>query len=233
MLLFLAVWSLAGTWFFPQLWPEELTLQIWLQASFEPFFTTLWLGVLACFLCLPITLCWLEWGPQRYNALLYIPLIIPAMPLIAAQYATLLQLRLDGTGVGVVWSHLVWVLPYMILTLVGPYRAFDSRLLTTARALGCSHLAACLTVKWPMLFRPILASLAIGFSVSVAQYLPTLFAGGGRFNTVTTEAVALSAGGNRQVLAVQALLQILLPLVVFVIAAWLPVWLTRNRKGLR
>ncbi len=34
-------------------------------------------------------------------------------------------------------------------------------------------------------------------------------------------------------LAVQALLQILLPLVVFAIAAWLPVWLSRNRKGLR
>lgn len=233
VLLFLAVWSLAGAWFFPQLWPEELTLQVWLQASFEPFFTTLWLGILACILCLPITLCWLEWGPQRYNALLYIPLIIPAMPLIAAQYAALLHLRLDGTGVGVVWSHLVWVLPYMILTLVGPYKAFDPRLLTTARALGFSRLTACLTVKWPMLFRPAMASLAIGFSVSVAQYLPTLFAGGGRFNTVTTEAVALSAGGSRQVLAVQALLQILLPLVVFAIAAWLPVWLSRNRKGLR
>ncbi len=147
--------------------------------------------------------------------------------------AALLHLRLDGTGAGVVWSHLVWVLPYMILTLVGPYKAFDPRLLTTARALGFSRLTACLTVKWPMLFRPAMASLAIGFSVSVAQYLPTLFAGGGRFNTVTTEAVALSAGGSRQVLAVQALLQILLPLVVFAIAAWLPVWLSRNRKGLR
>jgi putative thiamine transport system permease protein len=42
----------------------------------------------------------------------------------------------------------------------------------------------------------------------VAQYLPTLFAGGGRFVSVTTEAVALSAGGNRRVLAVQAQLQI-------------------------
>ncbi len=44
--------------------------------------------------------------------------------------------------------------------------------------------------------RPILATFAVGFAVSVAQYLPTLFAGGGRFVTVTTEAVALSAGGR-------------------------------------
>jgi ABC-type uncharacterized transport system YnjBCD permease subunit len=75
-------------------------------------------------------------------------------------------------------------------------------------------------VKWPLLVRPILATLAVGFAVSVAQYLPTLFAGGGRFVTVTTEAVALSAGGNRRVLAVQALLQIALPLAGFGWQQW-------------
>ena len=83
-----------------------------------------------------------------------------------------------------------------------------------------------------MLRRPIMAALAIGFAVSIAQYLPTLFAGGGRFDTVTTEAVALSAGGNRRILAVQALLQILLPLMAFACAAVLPTWLARHQKGL-
>lgn len=75
--------------------------------------------------------------------------------------------------------------------------------------------------------------LAIGFSVSIAQYLPTLFAGGGRYSTVTTEAVALSAGGNRRILAVQALLQVLLPLAVFALAGVLQHWLGRHRRGLR
>ena len=60
-----------------------------------------------------------------------------------------------------------------------------------------------------------------------------LFAGGGRFVPVTTEAVALSAGGNRRVLAVQALLQIALPLAAFALAALLPYWASRQRKGLR
>jgi putative thiamine transport system permease protein len=39
----------------------------------------------------------------------------------------------------------------------------------------------------------------VGFAVSVAQYLPTLFVGAGRFNTVTTEAVTLA--GRRPALA--------------------------------
>ena len=229
----LLVWSLAESWFFPALWPESLSLQTWQQADWAPFWTTLWLGAAAVLLCLPAALVWLEWGPQRYNAVLYVPLIIPALPLVAAQYAALLRLQVDGTAAGLVWSHLLWVLPYMVLTLIGPYRAFDRRLMTTARALGASPLRACWSVKWPMLLKPMLAALAVGFAVSVAQYLPTLFAGGGRFVTVTTEAVALSAGGNRRVLAVQAMLQIALPLLGFGLAALVSYGAGRSRKGLR
>jgi putative thiamine transport system permease protein len=158
---------------------------------------------------------------------------VPALPLAVGQYAALLHAGLDGTAAGLVWSHLLWVLPYMVLVLIGPYRAFDERLMTTARAFGRSRLRACLAVKWPLLLRPALAALAVGFSVSIAQYLPTLFAGGGRFATVTTEAVALSAGGNRRVLAVQALLQVLLPLAGFAAAAFLPHWAGKHRRGLR
>lgn len=229
----LLVWSLAETWFFPALWPDSLSWQSWQSADWAPFWTTLWLASAASLLCLPAVLVWLEWGPRQLNAMLYLPLIIPSLPLVAGQYAALLHLNLDGTVAGLVWSHLLWVLPYMVLTLVGAYRAFDARLLTSARALGCSRRQACLRVKWPLLLRPILATLAVGFAVSVAQYLPTLFAGGGRFVTVTTEAVALSAGGNRRVLAVQALLQIALPLAAFGLAALLPLWAGQHRKGWR
>ena len=229
----LLVWSVAGAWFFPALLPDGLSLDAWQRADFAPFFTSFWLGAAACLITLPITLFWLEWGPSRFNAVLYLPLIIPALPLVMGQHAALLRFGLDGTAWGLIWGHLLWVLPYMVLTLIGPYRAFDARLMTTAQAFGRSRLQACLSVKWPMLFKPLLAALAVGFAVSIAQYLPTLFAGAGRFATVTTEAVALSAGGNRRVLAVQALLQVVLPLAAFGLAAWLPHWVGKRRRGLR
>lgn len=229
----LALWSVAGQWFFPALWPQAWSLAAWRSADWAPFWTTLWLAGASSALTVPVLLLWLEWGPQRANALLYAPLLIPALPLVAAQYAALLHGGLDASAPALVWSHLLWVLPYMLLTLVGPYRAFDSRLLTTARALGLSRWQACWRVKWPLLLRAVLAAWAVGFAVSVAQYLPTLFAGAGRFATVTTEAVALSAGGNRRVLAVQALLQVVLPLAAFGLAALLPRWLARHRLGWR
>ena len=71
------------------------------------------------------------------------------------------------------------------------------------------------------LLRAALASaLAVGFAVSVAQYLPTLFIGAGRFNTVTTEAVTLASGAQRSLTSAYAWLQWLLPVIGFMLATW-------------
>lgn len=228
----LLLWSLAEIWFFPSPLPTSWTLSNWASADLNPLLTTLWVASTCVVLLLPLTLLWLEWGPRHLNLLIYSPLLLPALPLAAAQYSVLVKLQLDGSAAGLIWSHMAWVLPYMLITLAGPYRAFDERLLTTARAMGRTRWQACLKVKWPMLLRPILAAVAIGFSVSVAQYLPTVFSGAGRFQTVTTEAVALSAGADRRILAVQSSLQMLLPLLAFagaLIASW---WFTRRHRGL-
>jgi putative thiamine transport system permease protein len=75
-------------------------------------------------------------------------------------------------------------------------------------------------VKWPLLKRSIAASAAVGFAVSVAQYLPTLYLGAGRFATVTTEAVNLAAAGQRSLTAAYAVLQFTLPVLGFALAAW-------------
>jgi putative thiamine transport system permease protein len=76
-------------------------------------------------------------------------------------------------------------------------------------------------VQWPLLRAALAAAFAVGFAVSVAQFLVTLFVGGGRFATVTTEALALSSGGQRPLLAAFALLQWLLPAGLFGLALWL------------
>ena len=53
----------------------------------------------------------------------------------------------------------------------------------------------------------------MGFAVSVAQYLPTLYVGAGRFATVTTEAVTLAAGAQRSLMSAYAVLQMVLPVL--------------------
>ncbi|MNI89232.1 Inner membrane ABC transporter permease protein YnjC [compost metagenome] len=102
-----------------------------------------------------------------------------------------------------------------------------------AQTLGWSRERIFWQVKCPLLLRPTLIAFAVGFSVSIAQYMPTLWLGAGRFPTLTTEAVALSSGGSAARLASQALWQLLLPLLVFALSALLSAWVGRCRQGLR
>jgi putative thiamine transport system permease protein len=87
-------------------------------------------------------------------------------------------------------------------------------------------------VKLPLLTRPILVACAVGFAVSVGQYLPTLFSGGGRIVTLTTEAVTLSSGGDRRILGIYAVLQTGLPLLAYSFALWAPSLLLRRLRGI-
>jgi putative thiamine transport system permease protein len=144
----------------------------------------------------------------------------------------LLRLGLEGGYFAVVWSHLLFVLPYVFLSLADPWRALDPRYARTAVCLGASPAKVLFCVKLPMLLRPLLIATAVGFAVSVGQYLPTLFAGAGRITTLTTEAVTLAAGADRRVIGVYAFLQSLLPLLVYALALLLPAAVYANRRGL-
>jgi putative thiamine transport system permease protein len=84
-----------------------------------------------------------------------------------------------------------------------------------------------------MLLRPVLTAAAVGFAVSVGQYLPTLLVGGGRVQTLTTEAVALASGGDRRLIGVYALAQTAAAFLPFVAAILLPRFLWQNRRELR
>ena len=99
------------------------------------------------------------------------------------------------------------------LSFSDSWRSLDHRMLMTAQCLGSSPLRNLFRIKLPVLFKPLLVTMAIGLSVSIAQYLPTLFAGGGRFSTLTTEAVSYASSGDMRVIGVFAFLQSILPLI--------------------
>ena len=84
-----------------------------------------------------------------------------------------------------------------------------------------------------MLLAPILTALAVGMAVSVGQYLPTLLASGGRLTTLTTEALALSSGGDRRAIGVWTLALALSAWLPFALALIIPRAAFRNRKALR
>ncbi len=217
--------SFAGVYTFPNWLPQQFSPDAWLRVAEQSgtLVLTAALALAASVLGLVLVVAWFEATPQRWDAivtpLVLAPLVLPPLLLMSGLYLGALRLRLDGSLAGLLWVHLLVVLPYSFITLRPAWRGFDPRLQHTALALGRSRRAFWLGVKWPLLARPIAAALAVGFAVSVAQFLATQFIGAGRFATVTTEAVLLASGGQRTVAAAFALMQALLPLLAFALAA--------------
>nr|WP_235913569.1 ABC transporter permease subunit [Pseudoroseomonas coralli] len=237
------LWSVAGPWRFPDLWPRRLDFATWaahregLLALAE---ATLRVALPATALALALSVAALEAVARHGRAawpwllgLSYLPLLLPQTAFLLGLQVLLLQLGLDGGLPAVLWAHLVFVLPYVLLVLAAPWEALDPRLARSAAALGAGPLRMLCMVKLPVLLRPLLAAAAVGVAVSVGQYLATLFAGGGRYATLTTEALALASGGDRRVLGVFAALQAGIPLACYALALLLPRWLWRRRAGLR
>ena len=248
------LWSIAKPWRYPDAFPPGLTLDTWTRQSGQlagPAWTTLLVGVVSTVLALVLTLACLENesvtpGPARRTApavaamsavsasvwLLYLPLLVPQIAFLFGLQVLLIRIGLDATTSAVVWAHLVFVLPYLFLSLAEPWRAFDTRYARAAASLGASPWRVFWRVKLPILLKPLLIASAVAFAISVGQYLPTLFAGAGRVATLTTEAVTLSAGADRRVIGTWTALQALFPLLAYLLATTAPRLLHANRKGL-
>ena len=218
--------SFVGVWTFPSLVPQVWAGDAWLQVrdGSAVLGVSAGLALFAALASLVLVLCWFEATPVGWDArvmpLVLAPLVVPGLLLMAGLYTLALRLGLDGTLAGLAWVHTLVTLPYVFVALAPAWRSFDRRYEWTALALGRSRWAFWWRVKAPLLAAPLAAALAVGFAVSVAQYLPTQFIGAGRYVTVTTEAVTLASGGQRHTAAAFAVLQALLPAVGFALAAW-------------
>lgn len=239
----LVLWSLAGVWRFPDALPQIWTFRSW-DAQAANLLETGWratvIGLSAASLSLILVLASLEneyRGDIRVTRLawwtIYIPLLVPQIAFIGGLSVLFIRFNLDGTLWAVILVHMIFTYPYIYLTLADPWNAFDTRYLAVARTLGKSADHAFWTIRFPILLRPILAALALGFAVSIAQYLPTLLIGAGRQPTITTEAIALASGGNRRVIGTYALVQTFLPFVLFAMASLVPNLLWSNRRALQ
>lgn len=223
----LAAGSVTGVWPFPALLPHSWTSAAWQSVWFsrEVLVTTCTLAWGSAATALVWSVAWLEWAPARWqarvSAVFYLPLALPSVLWVLGLHRMFIGWGWDATARGLWLAHTLACVPYVLLGIQASYRRFDPRLQSVAASLGCSRTAFLWRVKWPLLRATLASGFAMGFAVSVAQYLPTLYVGAGRFATVTTEALGLAAGGQRSLASAFAWLQWLLPALVFSLAALL------------
>ena len=238
----LAVWSVAGFWTFPDLLPDQVTWRNWMRQSdglTRIALETAVIGTVATLISVTLTVACLE-AEYRHGLkqsgralwLLYLPLIVPQATFLIGLQTLAIGTGWTGARVAVIAAHVIFVLPYVFLSLSDPWRAWDARQGLVAARLGAGAERILWRVRLPMMLRPVLVAAAVGFAVSVGQYLPTILIGMGRVATLTTEAVALSSGGDRRLIGVYALSQTIMPLIGFALALTLPALVFRNRRGM-
>ena len=218
----LALWSLAGPWRFPDPLPAILHLDLWQRRAPVLLLhagTTALIAITTALIALAVVLLWLETtGRTTPPIWLWLPLVVPQIAFLFGLQVLMLIIGLHP-GLGpVVLAHLLFVLPYTALLVADSWANLDPRWAAMARSLGHGPWTTFWKVKLPLLKAPLALALAVGMSVSVALYLPTLFAGGGRITTLATEAVTLAQGGDRRLASATGLVLAVLPLVALLFA---------------
>ena len=238
----LILWAFAESWLGARPVPDGFTMHNWLAYA-RTFTAPLWnsvvIGVGSALIGLILVIAVLERDVRAgeaggsVRALIYLPLLMPQIAFLPGLQILLLSVGPAESLATTISVHLLFVLPYVYLSLSEPWTHFDARYRQTALALGASPNRALFSIRLPMMLRAVLTAFAVGFAISVGQYLPTLLLASGRLPTITTEAVAISAGGDRRLVALYALLQTLLPLIGFGLAGLVPAMVFRNRRKLR
>ena len=237
----LVMWSVAGFWRFPDAMPEQFTLLHFKSALMQmgsPLFNTLAIGLVTTLFAIILTLLCLESEQlndkpiSRFTSLIiYLPLLVPSIAFLFGLVWIQQLVNNQDAFFNVVLTHLLFVLPYVFLSLASSYRRLDPRFAHVAASLGAAPCKVFFKVKLPQLFAPILIAAALGLAISFGQYLPTLLAGGGRITTITTEAVTLANGASRRTSAVYAIMQMALPLIGFILAWVLPKYFFKSARA--
>ncbi|SUP11023.1 ABC transporter permease [Vibrio mimicus] len=216
------VWSVTQRWRFPDLFPSQWTVQFWgdewpnVLVNIE---TSVLLALCSGTLALLFAVIAQEYRLQTKRAIpvyfIALPMLLPQLSLLFGIQVLTLMIASQAYALWVVWAHTFFAFPLVYLALSGPWQSYNPNYSKVARSLGKNEWQIFWRVKLPLLFPALLYAWAVGISVSLAQYLPTLMLGSGRLTTITTEAVALSSGYDRRVTAIYAICQAILPFVFF------------------
>ncbi|MGF1721202.1 thiamine ABC transporter permease [Vibrio kyushuensis] len=231
------IWSYAQRWRFPDLFPSQLTTRYWSYewaALFNNIQQSLLLALASATIALILAIIAHEYRVKHRWALsdylIAIPMLVPQLSILFGIQIATLYINQSSYYLWTLWAHVFFAFPFVYLSLDGPWRSYNTNLTKSALSLGKHPVLVWWKIKLPILFLSIIFAWAIGASVSLAQYLPTLMLGGGRISTITTEAVALSSGFDRRVTAIYALWQAILPLLFFSFAIGLSKLSLRSRQ---
>ncbi|MGB0384850.1 MAG: ABC transporter permease [Ardenticatenaceae bacterium] len=191
------IWSFAFRWFFPDLLPNEWTLEAWRYVFSdasrvgEGLFNSLLIAGLVSLLSIIVGLpaaraiALYEFrGKALVEWLLMVPIIVPGIVAVMGIHIMFIRYRLTDTILGVALVHLIPSVPYMVLVMASVFANYGTELEDTARTLGASRWQVWWHVTLPGIFPGLLVATMFTFLISWSQYVTTLLIGGGKIVTL-------------------------------------------------
>jgi putative spermidine/putrescine transport system permease protein len=228
----LLIWSLAQGWFFPQLIPEQWTLQHWMQllsptsrvveGLVQSLAIALSTTALSLLVGLPAgrAIGVMEFpGKEALKLFLLTPIIVSPLATLMGIQFVLIQLGLNGTLLGVILVHLMPTIPYMTLVLASVFANFDTGYETQARSLGASPIQVFSQVTLPLIAPGVVVGALFAFLISWNEFLLTFFVGAGRVFTLPMVLFTLLQGGNNGLIAAVAITSVIPGLLFLLLAS--------------
>jgi putative spermidine/putrescine transport system permease protein len=116
-----------------------------------------------------------ERGRQLILLLFLMPLALPAVVTALAMYRIALDLQLNSTFSGIVLSHTILALPFVIINVDVSLRALNDDWLKAAFGLGAGAFTAFRTVTLPTIVPGILGGVIFSFVTSFDEFTVALF----------------------------------------------------------
>ena len=232
------LWSISENWYFPNFFPSSFSLNnilIFLYQHQSTVLTSVCISILVSFLSIILILIWVELTETinfkilYFEWVLFIPLFIPQISFLIGLQSFLVTLNFQSFLLALIVVELLYVLPYCFIILAPALREIKKEFIKVGSSLGKNRFERLVFIKIPLVSSSLLTSFGIGMIVSLSLYAPVYFIGAGRINTLTVEAVNLALSGSRQDLGLATVFQVIIPILILLIIAYLNKKLTKWR----
>lgn len=219
-------------WFYPQLFPRELSLRAWEsivasnsrvpEALLNSAMLAIGVTLSSVVIGLPAARAlglYAFRGKRIIEFLIISPTIVPGIAVAMGLNINFIRWGLSGNLLGVGLVHLVPVMPYVVLTLSGVFANYNPEFEQQARSLGAGAIATFWHVTLPAVFPGIVVASLFAYLISWSQYILTFLISAGQVITMPVLLFSTASGNNNALTAAMSLVFVAPSILILILTA--------------
>lgn len=229
----LLIWSVTKLWPWPNLFPDQLSLDSWNYLfsksgrGFEALYNSLVVAGITVIgnllLGLPAARILSQkqfFGKGFIFITLLSPLFIPLTVSVMGLHEITITLEFLPDFLSVAIAHILVSLPYFVAMVAYQYKLIGMKLQEAAISLGASQRKVFWWVELPLLLPTILLACLFVIIISMSQYLPTWIMSGGTLLTLPLVIFPFASSGNASMVSAYSI-WFFVPVMILVLSYFL------------